>query len=173
MSIGSLNIPAFIGHERGSVRSALVRTARAVVDFLSRPRRVIGLLLIIWTLNIADLGFTIQESDQRLFLELNPVAANMLKCPPIVLIAYKVTLVLVASAILIRLRRHRVVELSCWFLLAVYGYVGIRWNIYYGDLAIAMSDPAVFCLDTTPHVSYVRPSQTPRHTHSMADSALP
>lgn len=167
-----MNIPLFAGRSQRGLRENCLAAVSATVDFLSRPRRVIGLLLVIWTLNIADLSFTLQEADQRLFRELNPVAAHIIHGPPVLLIAYKLTLVVMASSILIRLRRHRVVELSCWFLLAVYGYVGIRWNIYYGDLTIAMSDPAVFCLDTTPHVSYGRPYKRPA-PRTMTETALP
>lgn len=173
MSIGSLNIPLLIGQDRAGLRESLGRMANALIEFLSRPRRVIGLLLIIWTLNVADLSFTIQESDQRLFRELNPVAAKIIQWPPIALVAYKLSLVVVASTILIRLRRQRVVELSCWFLLAVYGYVGMRWNIYYGELTVAMSDPAVFCVETMPHVSYGRAPRGPTVGQSMDENALP
>lgn len=127
--------------------------------------------MIVWTLNVADLSYTMQEAEQRLFRELNPVAAHIIQGPAVGLILYKLSLVTIGSAILIQCRRHRIAELSCWFLLAVYGYVGLRWNIYYRELTVAMNDPAVLYVESPAPASHgstliVPPLSTPHLLHS-------
>lgn len=147
MSIGSLTTA--IPHAVQAIRrrSAPLTYVHRTAQWLCRPRRVVGLLLLIWGLNGLDLGYTIAESNQRLFRELNPVAAHVLQAPPYALVLYKASLVAIGSAILIRLRRERVAELSCWFLLTVYCYVSVRWLIYYDHITAVLSDPAVVQID--------------------------
>lgn len=147
VSIGSLPNSWYSRVPVAPASAGLNGRLRAVAAWLSRPRRVVALLTLIWALNVADLFYTITEQRQKLFRELNPVAVHLMDNHPAGLILYKFTLVAFGSAILIAHRRERVAELSCWFLLAVYGYVGIRWAIYYDHLAIAMTDPAVVLVD--------------------------
>jgi hypothetical protein len=110
--------------------------------WVERPRRVLYLLAGVWVLNFLDLGLTLTESNGRLFRELNPVAAHMLD-EPLALVMYKASLVWIGSWILLRFRSRRLTELACWFLLATYGYVGLRWQQYYSDVMITLHDPCV------------------------------
>ena len=102
--------------------------------WLVRPRRVLLLLAAIWVLNVFDLGYTLLESTRHQFVEMNPVAAPLIDAPARLLVAYKATLVVIGSALLLMFARHSTTEWACWFLLATYVYVGIRWSIYYADL---------------------------------------
>ena len=111
--------------------------------WLTRPRRVLLLLGAVWVINVCDLGFTLLEAFYSAFEELNPVAARLLGGPPAALVAYKMGLTGVSSAILLIYRRHRVSELGCWFLLATHFYVAICWMFYYQQKLACLSDPAV------------------------------
>jgi hypothetical protein len=130
------------GTPRRSPRSrvaALVRSFR----WLTRPRRVLLVLSAVWVLNIFDLGYTLLESLHNGFIELNPLAARLVGESPAALVGYKAALIAISSAILLVFRRQRVVELGCWFLLAVYLQVAVCWAFYYEDRLAALEDPAV------------------------------
>lgn len=107
-----------------------------------RSQRVLYVLAAIWVLNFFDLGFTITESNAKLFRELNPLAATMMDHPH-ALVLYKTSLVVIGSWLLLRYRRRRLTELACWLLLATNGYVGIRWQQYYADVMVTFHDPCV------------------------------
>jgi hypothetical protein len=121
------------------------RDAACRFPWLTRPRRVLLVLCAVWVLNAFDLGYTLLEATRSSFVEINPLAARLLSAPPYVLILYKAALVVASSLRLLSLRRHRVVELGCWFLLAAYVYVGARWIFYYEDLLGTLGDPTVRC----------------------------
>lgn len=104
--------------------------------------RVLVLLSTIWVLNLFDLCYTLLEANGRHFRELNPVAAYLLDHPH-ALVLYKASLVTIGSVILLSHRRVRLVEFSCWFVLAAYVYVAIRWSMYFSDLHVCLADPAV------------------------------
>ncbi len=109
--------------------------------WLVRPRRVLLLLAAIWVLNVFDLGYTLLESTRQQFVEVNPLAAPLIHAPASALVAYKVTLVAIGSVLLLIFARHRTTEWACWFLLATYLYVGIRWSLYYAGLQRYSVDP--------------------------------
>ena len=106
-----------------------------------RDRRVVLALMAVWVFNYFDLNFTMVESQRYDFVELTPVAKQVLGSPQ-GLAAYKLTLVAFGSVILLAFRRERVAELSAWLLAAVYAYVIVRWNIYYAILVECLNDPA-------------------------------
>jgi len=110
--------------------------------WLIRPRRILLGVAALWVLNVFDLGYTLLETSRSGFVELNPVAARLVGGPDRLLVLYKTALVGVGSVILLALRRHRLAEMTCWLLLAVYALVGIRWNVYYNHLMTTPSDPA-------------------------------
>lgn len=109
------------------------RTDR-IFRWLIRPRRVLLLLAAIWVLNVFDLGYTLLESTQNHFVEMNPLAAGLIGEPTAMLVVYKASLVIIGSAVLLIFSRHSTTEWACWFLLAVYMYVGLRWCLYYAGL---------------------------------------
>ena len=104
--------------------------------------RVLVVISAVWVLNLFDLSYTLLEADGRHFRELNPVAAYLLGHPH-ALVMYKASLVIIGSVILLRHRRLRLVEIASWLILAAYVYVAIRWSLYFADLHICLSDPAV------------------------------
>jgi hypothetical protein len=97
----------------------------------------------VWIINLLDLGYTLLESLHHGFIELNPVAAGLIGESTAALVGYKLALLLISSTILLICRRHRVAELSCWFLLTVYLYVAICWWGYYEQRLTSFDDPAV------------------------------
>jgi len=109
---------------------------------LIRPRRILLGLAALWIINIFDLGYTLAEAKRLTFVEANPVAAQLIRGPAHALIAYKTILVVIGSTILLTFRRHRVAELTCWFMLATYTFVAVRWCLYYGNLLDTINDPA-------------------------------
>ena len=142
---GSTGLPAqtsVAGASRGTVVNMGPRLWNRF-RWLTRPRRILLLLGAVWVLNVFDLGYTLLEATRGSFVEMNPVAAPLLAAPTYVLVIYKAALVTASSAVLLLLRRHRVVEVGCWFLLAVYLYVAARWILYYSDLLASLDDPTV------------------------------
>ncbi len=97
----------------------------------------------IWIINLLDLGYTLLESLHRGFVEMNPLAAGLIAESPTALVAYKLVLLLISSTILLTYSRHRVAELGCWFLLAVYLCVAVCWWGYYEQRLASFDDPAV------------------------------
>lgn len=115
----------------GSTREvAALRRAFSFV-WLERPRRVLLALTAVWVLHLFDLCFTMRESQELHFVELNPIAARLLSGPEHWIISYKFALVTLGSAILLLLRRHSITELASWFLAAVSVYVAARWYVYF------------------------------------------
>lgn len=96
-----------------------------------RPRRILLILALVWVSSIFDLGFTLAESAQGHFVEMNPIAAHLLGGPAYRLVLYKFALIGTGSLILLWLRRTAAAEWGCWFLLAAHAYLGVRWWMYY------------------------------------------
>ncbi len=111
--------------------ATLRRDPLAAALLAGRLRRIVMLLIGVWALNAADLAFTLIEANSSHFIELNPIAANLLGGPPYFLVAYKLCLLALGTTILFCFRRHAVSELGCWFLLATCTYVLVRWYAYY------------------------------------------
>jgi hypothetical protein len=100
-------------------------------------------LAAVWVINAFDLGYTLLESHYSGFIEVNPVAARLIQASDEILVSYKTVLLVVSSTILLLCRRHRVVELGCWFLLAVHIHLAVRWWYYYEERLAGFDDPAV------------------------------
>lgn len=133
--------PASLQSLRAGIRwpSALAKPFR----WLTRARRILLALAGVWMINALDLGYTLLESLNSGFIELNPVAARLIGGSAATLVGYKLGLLLVSSTILLIYRRHRVAELGCWLLLAVYLHVAICWWCYYEHRLTSFDDPAV------------------------------
>jgi hypothetical protein len=109
--------------------------------WLSRPRRVLLALTAVWVVAVFDFGFTLYEWGSADFIELNPVAAQILSGPPYAITIYKFGLLGIGTAILLLLRRHSVAELASWFLVAMKVYLAARWLDYYDVLLGQSGDP--------------------------------
>lgn len=97
----------------------------------ARTRRTVELLTILWLLAMADLFFTIWAHLFTPFIELNPVASHMLTHNRLLLlIATKVGLTGVGTAIFWGLRKHARAELALWLVVAVYVALTFRWSDY-------------------------------------------
>lgn len=97
----------------------------------ARHRRVSELLIMLWFLSLMDLFFTLWAHRFTPFIELNPFAAAMLGRNLIAgVVAYKMTLMLFASAIFWRLRASSRTEFALWGLVLVYTLLMVRWSNY-------------------------------------------
>lgn len=97
----------------------------------SRTRRTVELLAIIWLLAMADLFFTIWAHIFTPFVELNPFASGLLHHNQLsTLIAAKVALTGVGTAIFWRLRKHGRAEIGLWLVAFAYVALAFRWSDY-------------------------------------------
>ena len=97
----------------------------------SRSRRTLELLSVLWILAMADLFFTIWAHIFTPFKELNPVASQMLSQNRLLLlIAMKVGLTGLGTAIFWGLRKHGRAEVALWLVVAVYVALTFRWSDY-------------------------------------------
>lgn len=111
---------------------AAPRSWHGFLRHCTRPRRILLLLAVLWLLNVLDLRFTMLEaSGNVLFNELNPVAAHLLGNSLDALVAYKLTLVALASLILWRLRSYSPAEWGTWLATAAYAAVFMQWMLYF------------------------------------------
>lgn len=97
----------------------------------SRPIRLVLLLMGLWTVNGFDLILTLTAHGLGGFREANPVAAHVLAWSPTALVAFKISLIVLASAILLAARRRPSAEIAAWAALTVYTFVAVRWYLYY------------------------------------------
>jgi hypothetical protein len=133
-----ITLPRHAGTARPLPRPGLAdqwRELRAVVavrlPWLTRPRRILLILTLVWVLHMLDLRFTLLESLKTHFVELNPVAARLLDWSMGAVVAYKLGLLGAGTAILLILRRHEFAERGTWFLFVVHLYLAVRWHMYY------------------------------------------
>ena len=91
-----------------------------------RTRAVIQLLAVLVLLNAMDLLFTILANQTGAFIELSPVAGELVNSP-VALGFYKTTLVALGVCILLLLRQRRAAEVTAWWLCALYVLVLVRW----------------------------------------------
>jgi len=97
----------------------------------ARSRRTLELLSVLWILAMADLFFTIWAHIFTPFKELNPWASHMLMHNRLLmLIALKVGLTGLGTAIFWGLRKHARSEIALWLVVAVYVALTFRWSDY-------------------------------------------
>ena len=97
-----------------------------------RGRRLLLLLLGVWLVNLFDLGFTLVASEQRLMTELNPLASRVMGWGTAAIIAYKLLLLTLGSAILWWQRRRLLTELALWAYAGICVGLALHWqNIYH------------------------------------------
>ena len=95
-----------------------------------RSRRVLFLLAGVWLLNLFDLALTLLASSDGMLHEENPIARALLHSPA-ALLAFKLTLVAAATAVLFNFRRFRCAEIGCTFALVIYAGVAVQWKLCY------------------------------------------
>jgi len=93
-----------------------------------RPRRVIYWLLIIWTLNLFDVAFTIYAIQAGRFREGNPLAKGFADRAELWnLFAFKMIFLLLATWLFVRNRRHWFCEVGLILAAAAYLAVSLLW----------------------------------------------
>lgn len=109
-----------------------------------RGRRVLELLVVLVTLSLADLFFTIWAHFFTDFHELNPIARGMLAGNLIEhLVVYKLALTGVGVVIFWRLRKHMRAEMGLWLIVGVYVMLTVRW----GDYTIGVQNEPMLAAD--------------------------
>ena len=111
------------------VRQAGPPPARSDGALARRTARIVLAILLIWVLNIADLGATLSAHKGGQFVELNPLARSLLQFPP-ALIAFKLIPLALASLVFIISRRHFLTEFACLLVCVMYVVLGIIWWSY-------------------------------------------
>lgn len=125
-------------------RIARVSRARRFGQWLNRPRRVLLALFAVWVVCVFDFYFTLSEWGQAHFIEMNPLAVYLLSKSPHLVAWFKFGLLGLGTVILLALRRHRVAEYACWFLLAAEVYLAVRWFAYYESLSSGEANPMIW-----------------------------
>ena len=100
----------------------------------ARGRRIALMLILIWIIGLCDLGFTIVARQLGGFHESNPVAAKMVDASGLLTI-FKLSLLVVASVIFLKFRRHWFTELGCWAMCLVHLALAVVWLYYYYGLS--------------------------------------
>lgn len=112
-------------------------------QWLNRSRRVLLTLWMVWVVSVFDFYFTLSEWGTPHFVEANPIAAWILDGPPLAVAVFKFGLLGLATVILLSLRRHALVEWTCWLLMAIEVYLAIHWFLYFDSLASGKPHPMI------------------------------
>lgn len=131
-------LPPAVGRVRYGSR------VRRFGQWLNRPRRVLLTLFAVWVVCVFDFYFTLSEWGQAHFIEMNPLAVYLLSKSPHLVAWFKFGLLGLGTVILLGLRRHRVAEYACWFLLAAEIYLAVRWFVYYESLSSGETNPMIW-----------------------------
>jgi hypothetical protein len=102
-----------------------------------RDRRMGELIGCVWLLAAADLGFTLWAHHYTAFLELNPIARQLLQANALtLLVTFKVASTGLGTGIFWRLRRSGRAEMVMWGLVVVYVLLTLRWSHYIAGLPL-------------------------------------
>ena len=101
----------------------------------ARTRRVGQAIVVLWVLGIADLLFTIWAHRNTPFFEMNPFARALLAQDWVAgLVAFKLVLTGIGTAIFWTLRGHARAEFALWGIVVVYFALAVRWSSYTSDV---------------------------------------
>lgn len=105
---------------------------RRIGPALSRPRRVIFLLLGVVVLSLADLAITLAHLNSTGMAEANPIARSVISLTgsPASLVCFKLLSVLVCVALLYKVRRTLQGEIASWGALAILSIMSYMWFSY-------------------------------------------
>lgn len=82
-------------------------------------------------MSLADLAMTLTHASTIGFAEANPIARALMdtgSATPVTL--WKLGSLVVAFGILFYLRRTRIAELAAWLVVAILGWLMLRWSVY-------------------------------------------
>ena len=125
-----------------------------------RERRLFWLLIGVWIIHLFDLGFTLLAYEQRVLIEMNPLAARVLPLGSTALVVYKLTLLVFGTGILWWFRRDPFAERCAWAYAIVCVALCLCWHRIYHD-----AQPNLVVLNT---VLEILPDRGP-----VAPSSLP
>jgi hypothetical protein len=117
----------------GSLSGSAVGLPLAGNSLRARERRLFWLLLAAWIINLFDLGLTLLAAEQRILVELNPVAAQVLLHGPLAVAVYKFALMVFGTAFLWHCRRHAWTEPLVWCYVLLCVALSFRWNTLYRE----------------------------------------
>ena len=107
----------------------LLSRLRSLLTTPGRSRRIAFMLSVVWLVSVVDLALTKAALATGHFVEANPLAA-MFTSHHLLLTGYKITLVVASSAVLLRLRHHRLSEAGCLVAMGAHGGLMVAWFIY-------------------------------------------
>ncbi len=110
-----------------ALKSVVARWARD--PQVSRPRRVVFMVCLIWALSLIDLHLTIQAVFIGDFVEANPLARLFIH-NPLALCLYKAATVLPITALLLAARRRWSIEIGCYFMCLILIGLMFLWMHY-------------------------------------------
>ncbi|MGE3181036.1 MAG: hypothetical protein AB7N71_05345 [Phycisphaerae bacterium] len=102
----------------------------ALVHFMRAERRLVTALVIVWVVGAVDLLLTWDTAKRPEFLELNPLAAQLLDRPLHSLAAYKFGLLAIGTSLLILTRQNRLSTWGAYFLAGTHGCLAAYWTFY-------------------------------------------
>ena len=98
-----------------------------------RSRRIVLLLLLIWTVGIADHILTVTAHGIGNFAESNPIASFLVHDTRL-LAVFKIASMVFASSIFAKFRRHWFTEAACWAMCAIHVALAFIWLSYIGQI---------------------------------------
>jgi hypothetical protein len=97
----------------------------------ARERRMVCLVVVLWTLALADLFFTLWAHFFTPFYEMNPIARALLTPDYLpVLVLLKLELTAFGCTVFWRLRHRTSSEFAVWGVVLVYLLLAVRWSDY-------------------------------------------
>jgi hypothetical protein len=124
----------------------MVAVGLTALGQVSRPRRVVILLMAVVCLSLGDLILTLEYLRTVGLMEVNPIARYLLEATGSAwaLAAYKLMTLGVCVGLLYRLRSRLVSEIAAWLGLVVLALTAMSWQAY----AASLEDPAELVVET-------------------------
>jgi Domain of unknown function (DUF5658) len=114
-----------------------------------RPSRVIALVVVVVLFSIADLYMTLTHVTSIGMLEGNPLARWIMRnLDPSAVILWKSLTLLIASAILIKLRHKPCGEVAAWICAAILVWLMFRWVGYAENLSMLTPEEMQLVMET-------------------------
>jgi hypothetical protein len=114
-----------------SMPHSLPSAADWTLPVISRSRRIVIALGMVWLLNGFDLWFTVLADTLGALFELNPFARWILPYGMGAITVYKLAALTVGTGLIWRSRHCRLAEIGTWFIVAINVGLALRWHQFY------------------------------------------
>ena len=99
-------------------------------DTSEARRNLVGCVVLLLVVNLADLAFTVFLAPYQDFIELNPLADLLRGCLP-ALVAFKLFLVSLCAASFLACWRYRIVQFTSWGAATTYVGLAMWWVVFF------------------------------------------